>query len=135
MAVRWARRASLECLRTKAEVKANAMKRIKVTAAKPWLETGSRSPEALVCLGRCPQECRNPCLKAQCFVRSIQPLFSFFQRLGPSWRMTGVGKACLGSEVNPSHPKSVEGEDSPPWVSRFRSALTGWKWRCAEQCS
>src|SRR5678816_1707676 len=51
MAVRWSRRASLECLRTKAEVKANAIKRIKVTAARPWLETGSRSPEALVCLG------------------------------------------------------------------------------------
>src|SRR4249919_2296150 len=73
MAVRWSRRASLECLRTKAEVKANAIKRIKVTAARPWLETGSRSPEALVCLGRCRQACRNPCLKAQCFVRSIQP--------------------------------------------------------------
>src|SRR5205823_890837 len=33
--VRWSRRASLECLRTKAEVKANAIRRIKVTAARP----------------------------------------------------------------------------------------------------
>src|SRR5260370_35686972 len=103
MAVRWARRASLECLRTKAEVKANARKRIKVNAAKPWLETGSRSPEGLVCLGRCRQACRNPCLKAQCFVRSIQPLFSFFQRLCPSCRMTVVGKDCLDRVVTQSH--------------------------------
>src|ERR1039457_566658 len=103
MVVRWSRRASLECLRTKAVVKAKAIKRIKVTAARPWLETGSRSPEALVCLGRCWQACRNPCLKAQCFVRSIQPLSSFFQRLCPNWRMTGVGKACLGRVVNQSH--------------------------------
>ena len=59
-------------------------RRVKVTAARPWLGAGSRSPEAVVCLGRCRQAWRNPCLKAQCFVRSIQPLFSFFQRQWPS---------------------------------------------------
>src|SRR6266446_895436 len=42
MAVRWSRRASLECLRTKAELKANAIRRIKVTAARPWLGTDSQ---------------------------------------------------------------------------------------------
>src|SRR5437773_5637122 len=84
MVVRWSRRASLECLRTKAELTAKAIRRIRVTAARPWLGTGSRSPEAIVCLGRCRQAWRNPCLKAQCSVRSIQPLFSFFQRPCPT---------------------------------------------------
>jgi hypothetical protein len=63
----------LGVLETKAEVKANAMSRIKMTAARPWLETAPPSPEAFVRVGRCRQACRNPCLKAQCFVRSIQP--------------------------------------------------------------
>ena len=55
--------------------------------------------EAVVCLGRCRQAWRNPCLRAQCFVRSIQPLFSFFQRLWPNWRMIRVGKrGLLGAE-------------------------------------
>lgn len=39
IAVRWSRRASLECLRTNADVKAKVMRRIKVTAAKPRLGT------------------------------------------------------------------------------------------------
>src|SRR5688500_2889090 len=34
-AVRWSRRASLECLRTKAELNAKARSRIRTTAAKP----------------------------------------------------------------------------------------------------
>ena len=80
----------------------------------PWLGTDSRSPEAVVCLGRCRQAWRNPCLKAQCFVRSIQPLFSFFQRLCPSWRIIGVGNTCLGSVVTHSHSWSVECEVSSP---------------------
>ena len=114
MVVRWSRRASLECRRTKAEVKANATRRIKVTAARPWLETGSRSPEGMICLGRCRQAWRNPCLKAQCLVRSIQPLFSLFQRLCPNLRITGEGKTCLGSVVTQSHSWSVECELSSP---------------------
>jgi len=99
--VRWSRPASLECLRTKAEDKANAMRRIKVTAARPRLGTDSLSPDALTCLGRCWQACKKPCLKAQCLVRSIQPLFSCFQRLWPSWRMTVAGKACCIERGDP----------------------------------
>src|SRR5260370_171049 len=91
-AVKCSRRASLEWRSRKAELKANAIRRTKVTASRPRLGTGSRCPEALVCWGRCWQACRKPCLKAQCLVRSIQPLFSCFQRLCPSWRMGAAGK-------------------------------------------
>ena len=52
MVVRWSRRTSLECRKTKAEDNAKAIRRMKVTAAKPRLGTSSRSPEALSCLGR-----------------------------------------------------------------------------------
>ena len=41
-------------------------------------------PGGVGLLGAVRQACRNPCLKAQCLVRSIQPLFSFFHRLCPS---------------------------------------------------
>ena len=52
--------------------------------------------------------CKKPCLKAQCLVKSIQPLFSFFQRLCPSWRTIAVGKDRWGSVVTHSHSWSVE---------------------------
>lgn len=52
MAVSWSQRGRLECLTTKAEVQANAIGRIEVTAARQWLGTGSRSPASMVCLGR-----------------------------------------------------------------------------------
>src|SRR5947208_15923120 len=101
MAVNWSRRASLECLRTKAVLKANAISRIKVTAARPWLETGCRSPEAVVCLGRCRQAWRNPCLKAQCFVRSIATVVFILPSAVPQLADDPSGKGLLGQSGDP----------------------------------
>ena len=91
-AVRWWSRASLERRRTNEEHTAKAIRRIRVTTAKPRLGTGCCSPEALRCWGRWRQAWRKPCFKAQCRVRSIQPLFSFFQRSCPKRRTTGAAK-------------------------------------------
>ena len=87
----------------KAEHSVNASKRIRVTAASPRLGTGCRAPLGEIVCGRWRQACRNPCFRAQCWVRSFQPLFSNFQRSWPNRRTCGVGKARGSRVVTHNH--------------------------------
>jgi hypothetical protein len=101
MAVRWSRRASLECLRTKAELKANAIRRIKVTAASPRLETSSRSPQAAACFGAVPASVEKSVFESPMF-RQIHPtVVLILPAAVPQLADNRSGKYLLGQRGDP----------------------------------
>ena len=101
MAVRPYRGTSLECRKVRVEHKAKARRRMRVTAAKPRLGTKLSLAVRGQLLATVTHTCRKPCLKAQFWVRSFQPLFSCFQRSCPRLRTSGAGNVRWSRVVKP----------------------------------